>query len=160
MKEEFKIWKAEFNDLEEILSLQKQAYLTEAAIYNDYTIPPLHQSLAAIQKEFEEMYFLKAVSDDNQIIGSIRLLVKKRTGFIGKLIVDERFRNKGIGRKLLAEIESIHKDNVSRFELFTGFNSEKNLYIYSSVGYREFRREKLTDKLSLVYLEKLANCTI
>jgi hypothetical protein len=37
------IEKAQFEDLAEILSLQKLAYQSEAAICNDYTIPPLVQ---------------------------------------------------------------------------------------------------------------------
>ena len=154
MDKEIKICKAEYNDLEEILSLQKKAYLTEAAIYDDYSIPPLHQTISSIQKEFEDTYFLKAVSVDNQIIGSVRMAVKDYTGLVGKLIVDERFQNLGIGKKLLSAIESIYLSDVVRFEIFTGFSSDKNLHIYTSTGYKEFKRERLNDKVMLVYLEK------
>lgn len=154
---EIKICQAEIRDLHEILLLQKKAYMTEAAIYDDYSIPPLHQTIASIGKEFENTYFLKAVSDDHQIIGSVRLAVRDNTGFIGKLIVDEHFRNVGIGKRLLAEIESIHRSKVARFELFTGFHSEKNLHIYLSSGYEVFKHEKLNDKVTLVYLEKLVS---
>ncbi len=39
-----KILRASIEDAEEILSLQKTAYLSEAALYNNYNIPPLKQT--------------------------------------------------------------------------------------------------------------------
>jgi len=154
MNQTIRISKAEFIDLEEILALQKKAYLSEAAIYDDYSIPPLHQTLPSIQKEYEDAYVLKAVTLDNQIVGSVRLTIHDGYAIIWKLIVDDRFQNLGIARKLLTEIEAIGKQKVSRLELFTGFRSEKNIHIYTSTGYKEFKREQLTDKVTLVYLEK------
>jgi|GEM_PF-2153447 hypothetical protein len=45
------------------------------------------------------------------------------------------------------------------FALFTGHLSERNLYLYDKLGYRQVRREKVSDKLTMVFLEKrvLAN---
>jgi hypothetical protein len=37
---------ASIEDAEEILALQKLAYVSEAEIIDDFTIPPLHQTLA------------------------------------------------------------------------------------------------------------------
>ncbi len=39
------IKKVSIDDLEKILQLQKQAYLSEAEFYNDYNIKPLIQTL-------------------------------------------------------------------------------------------------------------------
>ena len=50
-------------------------------------------------------------------------------------------------------IELIFKD-CNRFELFTGFKSEKNFHLYNKLGYKEFKQQKLNDNLVLVYLEK------
>ena len=36
--------RASFEDAKEILDLQKLAYVSEAEIYNDYSIPPLTQT--------------------------------------------------------------------------------------------------------------------
>lgn len=65
------IKKADVSDLEEILSLQKTAYKSEAEIYNDYTISSLLQTLDEIKNEFKTNIFLKAVITD-EIIGSVR----------------------------------------------------------------------------------------
>lgn len=42
---------ADRSDLAQILSLQKEAYVSEAEIYDDYSIPPLHQSQEDIEGE-------------------------------------------------------------------------------------------------------------
>lgn len=42
---------ADRSDLAQILSLQKEAYVSEAEIYDDYSIPPLQQSLEDIEGE-------------------------------------------------------------------------------------------------------------
>jgi len=42
------------------------------------------------------------------------------------------------------------------FSLFTGKNSEKNLYFYGSLGYKQVREEYVHDNnLTFVYLEKV-----
>ena len=46
------IEQAMIDDAQEILALQKLAYQSEAEIYNDFTIPPLHQTLDEIKAEF------------------------------------------------------------------------------------------------------------
>lgn len=53
------IKKATIDDAQEILALQKLAYTSEAEIYNDLTIQPLHQSLDEIKAEFADNHFLK-----------------------------------------------------------------------------------------------------
>lgn len=46
-------------------------------------------------------------------------------------------------------------DNCIRYELFTGFKSERNLYLYKKLGYSEFKRQPINDNLTIVYLEKV-----
>lgn len=111
------IEKAEFEDLERILNLQKTAYLSEAETYNDYSIPPLVQTLDNIKEEFKDKLFLKAVSD-GEIVGSVRAFAKQGTCYISRLIVHPDHQNKGIGRQLMECIEN-HFCNCRRFELFT-----------------------------------------
>ena len=147
--------RANVGDAEEILTLQKLAYQSEAAIYNDYTIPPLTQTLEEIRADFEKHVFLK-VSADGRIVGSVRAHVRERTCFVGRLIVHPDFQNRGIGTRLLNEIEETFS-GAERFELFTGSRSEKNLYLYQKLGYKIFKSEELTDKVALVFLEKCKN---
>lgn len=139
-------------DLEDILVLQKTAYLSEAEIHDDFSIPPLHQTLDQIKEEFQNQKFLK-IERGGRIIASVRACEINGTCYIGKLIVDPSFQNQGIGSCLLTEIEHAFQ-NVKRFELFTGYKSERNLYFYSKNGYKAFKKAKQSEKLTLVYLEK------
>ncbi|MFX1314198.1 MAG: GNAT family N-acetyltransferase [Promethearchaeota archaeon] len=140
------------NDLEEILQLQKIAYQSEAKIYNDFNIPPLHQTIEEIKHEASKTTFLKATIND-KIMGSVRAYRDKGTCYIGKLIVHPEFQNQGIGTLLLKKVENIFT-YIDRFELFTGFKSEKNLYLYQKLGYKIFKTEELNENIKLQYLEK------
>ncbi len=140
-------------DAREILDLQKLAYQSEAALYGDYTIPPLTQSLEGIQADFGDDLFLKAF-DEGMIIGSVRGRLRQGTCFIGRLIVHPAHQGRGIGTTLMDEIEKRFPE-AERFELFTGHRSEGNLRLYKRIGYRVFKSEKISETLELVYLEKI-----
>lgn len=144
--------KATREDLSNILELQKECYLEEAKIYNQFDIPPLREDLTSIVNEFEKGVILKCLAGD-LIVGSVRGYSLEGTCYIGKLIVRKEFQNKGLGKQLMKAIES-HFPDCSRFELFTGFLSEKNLYLYQKLGYAEFERKQINEGLTLVFLQK------
>ncbi len=147
--------RATVTDAEEILSLQKLAYKSEAEIYNDFNIPPLLQTLEEIKKDFENQIVLKTTVD-GKIRGSVRAFIKEGTCYVGRLIVHPNFQNKGLGTELMKKIEEVFK-GAQRFELFTGHRSEKNLYLYQKLGYKFFKTVKANDRLNIVYLEKPKN---
>ena len=149
--------RATVKDAQEILALQKLAYLSEAATYDEYGIPPLTQSLEELQADFERQVYLKATLD-GRIVGSVRAHERERTCFVGRLIVHPDSQNRGIGSRLMEKIEAAFAQ-ARRFELFTGHRSERNLYLYQKLGYRPFRREQVTTALTLVYLEKVVQDT-
>ena len=135
-----------------ILGLQKLAYLSEAEIIDDYTIPPLHQTLTETLSEFEHQIVLK-VEHDGRIVGSVRAYLDGGTCHVGKLIVHPDHQNRGLGTMLLRAAED-RFPTAERFELFTGEKSSKNLHIYRKAGYEVFRSRAVSEKLTLVYLEK------
>ena len=138
---------AVISDVQEILWLQKLSYLSEAHIYGDYTIPPLLQTLPEIKAEFHRRVFLKTTRQ-NLIVGSVRAYMSGDTCCIRRLIVHPYVQNRGIGTFLMTAIER-HFDYARRYELFTGQNSEKNLYLYRKLGYEIFKRQALTEKVPL-----------
>ncbi|MGQ9721967.1 MAG: GNAT family N-acetyltransferase [Candidatus Jordarchaeum sp.] len=147
-----KIEYAQIEDMPQILELQKIAYRSEAELHNDFTIPPLTQTLEEIKNDFPNQIFLKAVIN-GKIIGSIRAYKKDETCYIGRLTVHPDYQNQVIGKKLMSEIEAIFKD-AKRFELFTGHKSERNFYLYQKGGYKKFKTEKVNENLKLIYMEK------
>ncbi|HWQ96011.1 MAG TPA: GNAT family N-acetyltransferase [Candidatus Methylomirabilis sp.] len=146
------IEQAKVSDAEEILSLQKLSYKSEAEIYNDFNIPPLTQTLEEMKRDFGDQIFLKAVIE-GKIIGSVRAIAKEDSCDIRRLIVHPDFQNRGIGTKLINEIEGVFNTS-RRFELFTGHKSEKNIHIYQKLGYKTFKTEKITDNIIFMYMEK------
>jgi len=140
-------------DAAAILCLQKLAYQSEARIYADDKIPPLTQTLGQIEREFGDRAFLKAVTREGDIVGSVRACEREGTCFIGRLIVHPDLQGKGIGTGLMRAIESRFA-HARRFELFTGHKSERNLRFYRKLGYGAFKEEQVTDALRLVFMQK------
>lgn len=140
-------------DLNEILNLQKLCYRENALRADDFSIQPLSQTIEEITGEFSTNIFLKIMSG-SRITGSVRGYVQDGTGYIGKLIVHPEFQNKGRGTALLLKIEESLLP-VKRYELFTGSEDKKNIYLYTKHGYNVFNTKVITSKLSLVFLEKI-----
>ena len=147
-----KLEKAVLDDLPDILKLQYLAYQSEAELNNNYDIPPLKQTLEEVVREYHKGTVLKAADEEKGIIGSVRAYAENGTLFINKLIVHPDFQGKGLGTRLLREIETLCPQ--PRYELFTGAKSERNLYLYQKSGYVRFKSETIAPGLTLVYLEK------
>lgn len=146
------ITKAELNDLQEILDLQYLAYQSEAVLLNDFSIPPLKQTLKEVEQEFENGLILKATDDDGIIRGSVRAYAENETLYICKLIVHPDFQGRGIGTKLLAEIENACPQK--RCELFTSDKSVKNIRLYEGLGYTKYKEHEGVPGLNFIYLQK------
>ena len=146
------ILQATVADAESILALQKLAYASEAALYNDDRIPPLTQTLDQMRGEFDNQVVLKAV-DADVIVGSVRAHLREGTCRIGRLIVQPALQGRGLGTRLMTAIEARFA-GAERYELFTGDRSERNLRLYERLGYRRLRVEALSPSTTLVFLEK------
>lgn len=157
MNENIKISTAVLCDLDSILKLQKTAFLSEAELYNNYDIEPLTQTIESIRSDYQNYIFLKA-EYENKIIGSVKARENDGQCWIGKLMVDPKFQNMGIGRKLLQEIE-LKFPNAKQYFLFTGSNSTKNINLYESLGYKK-AEEFCDDKTPHIVLIKMLKTII
>ncbi len=144
--------RATVQDAEAILQLQLLAYRQEAAIYNNFEIPPLLQSLQNLKEEFQTHTFLVARSG-HQIVGSVRALCRDGCCHIGRLIVHPSQQRQGLGSRLMAAIEAAFPE-AQYYELFTGHRSDGNLRLYNRLGYREFKRVHAAPGLEIVFLQK------
>ncbi len=149
---DIKIVQASLDDASEILALQNIAYQKEAAIYDDWNIPPLTQTLTEIKNELITKHFIKAIFND-RIISSVRGNLDYNTCMIGRLIVYPEYQNNGIGSLMMCNIENAFT-NAKRFELFTGTKSIDNIRLYKKLGYREYRIQTLSPKVQIVFMEK------
>ena len=147
------IVKAEKEDLQKILDLQYLAYQSEARLFDNQDIPPLKQTLADVENEYQKGLILKALDEDKTIIGSVRAFCDNGTVYIGKLMVHPSKQGQGIGTQLLLEMEKQYPKQ--RYELFTSTKSKKNISLYRKLGYKIFDEEQVTEELRFVYMEKV-----
>jgi ribosomal protein S18 acetylase RimI-like enzyme len=122
------ICKADFEELNKILELQYLAYKSEAASFGTNDIPPLKQTMEEVIQEYRNGIILKMISEDNDIIGSVRAREDNGTAYIGKLMVHPDYRCCGCGTKLLMEIEKFYPGK--RYELYTSTRGEANIRLY------------------------------
>ena len=145
--------KAGVKDAAEILSLQRSAFLDEAEVYKYCKTPPLGQSIDSLKEEFSRKTFIKAVTDDT-IVGSVRAFVEKDTCYIEKLMVAPSFQRRGIGTRLVREIEDFHGEIVEKFQLATNKGNPKSVGFYKKLGYRPFKTREVSDDIGFVFLQK------
>ena len=152
-----KITAAGEDDAAGILDLQKRAFVTEALAHGKWDIEPLRQTLDEVVADFATHTFLKAVNGDGAIIGSVKYRIFEDRVWVGKLIVDIACRGRGVGRRLLAEVEK-HNPAAGRFQLFTAASSDHNIRLYESVGYRVVREfcDPVQDGFTMVEMIKTA----
>ena len=147
-----KIIRADKSDLKTILELQYLAYQSEAKLLNNFEIPPLKQSYDEVEQEYRKGLFLKAMDESGEIVGSVRAYVEDNTAYIGKLIVRPEMQSQGIGTKLVKCIEQ--ECPADRYEIFTSDKSSRTIGLYEHLGYVKFKEQKISDALTLVFLEK------
>lgn len=147
------IEQANLGDANEILALQKLAYQSEAQIYNNFNIEPLTQTLDALKEEFRTKVFLKAVHE-GKIVGSGRAWEKGGTCYIDRLVVHPDQQGKGLGTRLMDALEDRFA-SARRYEIFTGYRSQRNIALYERRGYRMYKIEQAAEDLAYIHMEKL-----
>jgi ribosomal protein S18 acetylase RimI-like enzyme len=147
------ISRASVDDAEEILALQKRAFGRQAELYEDWSLPPLVETLEQMRDEFADHAFLKVVAG-HKIVGSVRASVDGGVCHIGRLVVEPDYQRKGLASALMRAIEG-EFPTVARFELFTGTKSEGSIRLYERLGYVPSGTKMVSAKVSHVTLTKL-----
>ncbi|GGZ08067.1 GNAT family N-acetyltransferase [Streptomyces poonensis] len=145
-------------DAEQIFRLQYLCFQSEAALYGNYRIGPLVQTLDSVREEVvSDCVFVARLGDE--VVGSVRgRIADDGTASIGKLCVHPRLQGHGIGARLLRAAESTlaEERGATRFRLHTGHRSEGNLRLYRRVGYETVGTSKGEDGVPMIVLEKAA----
>ena len=134
-----------------ILELQRLAYASEAALYDDPDIPSLRQTLPELEAELRQKTFLTAWVG-TALVGSVRASLQDGTCRIERLIVHPAHQGRGLGSGLLERIE--RQLPAQAYALFTGHKSERNLRLYERLGYVRGAEETISPTLRFIHLEK------
>lgn len=143
-------------DAEQIFRLQYLCFQSEAALYGNYRIDPLVQSLDSVREEVaSDCVFVARLGEE--VVGSVRgTVTEDGAAAIGKLCVHPRLQGHGIGARLLRAAESAlaEERGAKMFRLHTGHRSEGNLRLYRRVGYQPVGTSEGNDGVPLIVMEK------
>ncbi|MCK8436726.1 GNAT family N-acetyltransferase [Streptomyces sp. D2-8] len=146
-------------DAEQIFRLQYLCFQSEAALYGNYRIDPLVQTLDSVREEVTgDCVFVARLGEE--VVGSVRgSVTEDGAAAIGKLCVHPRLQGHGIGARLLRAAESalVGRHGATRFRLHTGHRSEGNLRLYRKVGYETVGTSQGADGVLMIILEKPAS---
>jgi len=149
-------------DAEQIFKLQYLCFQSEAALYGNYRIDPLVQSLDSVREEVvADCVFVARLGEE--VVGSVRgRVTDDGSASIGKLCVHPRLQGHGIGARLLRAAESAlaEERGAKVFRLHTGHRSEGNLRLYRRVGYEAVGTSQGNDGVPMVVLEKPAGAFV
>jgi len=146
-------------DAEQIFRLQYLCFQSEAALYGNYRIDPLVESLDSVRQEVaQNCVFVARLGEE--VVGAVRgRITEDGAASIGMLCVHPRLQGHGIGARLLKAAESAlaEERGATGFRLHTGHRSEGNLRLCRRVGYRQVGTAQGADGIPMVVLEKPAD---
>jgi ribosomal protein S18 acetylase RimI-like enzyme len=145
-------------DAGEVLTLQRAAYVTEAQLHEDLSLPALRQSLSELSVELDrsEVLAIGWRAQNGRLLAAVRATVRTddARAEIGRLAVVPDGQGQGLGTRLLSALEARLPAGVSELRLFTGERSEANLRLYRRLGYVETHRTATPAGYALVHLSK------
>lgn len=84
-----------------------------------------------------KFYYLKAIGDNGEILGTMELKIEGGVGKINTLLVGKNIQRKGVGKSLMQKAEELTKhQNGHKIYLTTGKDWEARKF-YESLGYQK-----------------------
>jgi len=130
-------------DAGELLTLQRACWVQEALANDSLAdIPALHESLDDVLDWMRD-WSTWVVRSEGRLVGAVRGRLEPVEGSgrgfawaIGRVMVAPDLQGRGLGRALLAHIESVAAPEATSYRLFTGARSTDNIRMYKKAGYR------------------------
>ncbi|MGM9699184.1 MAG: GNAT family N-acetyltransferase [Prevotella sp.] len=148
----YKIEIASIDDVPALLRLQHKAFgpLVEELHWND--APNMTETIEQAYEGFAQNTTLKIEDEHHGIIASVRGNVTEGRLWIGRLMVLPEHQHKGLGRRLLKEIQSMLPHNRACFG--TCLQVKKSMELYESEGFRVYDTEDIGNGLTWAFMEK------
>jgi len=135
MKEhEAVIRKAGSQDVEDILEVQRAAFMRYTEFLEPEQLPPINETIEQASNDIDRKECLVA-EHDRKVCGSIRYLIKGGVCMIERLSVHPDVQGKGIGRALVGEVEQDVKGDAHKIYLETGLLAHNLLIFYTRLGF-------------------------
>lgn len=123
------------DDAPEVTVLQRCCWVDEAVVNDTLAIPALHESLEQVRQWLADQH-TTGVWLDGRLLGMVRTRRADTDWHVGRLAVVPDLRGHGLGRWLLRTAEAAAEPDTRRIVVSTGANSQRNINLYQSDGYR------------------------
>ena len=114
-----------------MLAVQHAAYAIEAELIGYPELPPLHETLAALQATEEELWLCE---EGDALVGVVGLEHGEDEMVIARLFVAPAFFRRGVGSALVAQ--ALAQSGVRRVRVGTGARNAPALALYERFGFR------------------------
>lgn len=138
----------------EALTVQRAAYVSVAQQYAAVDLPPLTETLAELRADLDTGLPAFGAWLGRRLAGSVRGRPAGDRLEVRRLAVAPDLQRQGVGRALLAAVETAAPPEVRTFWLVTGVASERSLDIYRRAGYAVVGRSVDAAGVALAVLEK------
>ena len=122
------------DDLAGLLDIQKEAFARYTDHLSPEQIPPLNETLDDMSREMTYKSIMAAYVDGSPA-GSVRYHIKGGVCIIERLSVKPDLQGAGIGRSLIAAVETLVEGKAHKLYLETGLLAGDLLQFYSKLDY-------------------------
>jgi ADP-ribose pyrophosphatase YjhB (NUDIX family)/GNAT superfamily N-acetyltransferase len=133
------IRQAAADDLGELITLQRAAFLAEAHIYGHPRMPPMLETVEEVRQVLGDPLVHVFVAEIDRprprIVGSVRARNDGVVTEVGRLATAPDLVGRGIGSRLLQQVHDLPEPTTEAFELYTGALSTANHRLYAAHGY-------------------------
>jgi isopentenyldiphosphate isomerase/GNAT superfamily N-acetyltransferase len=150
IKSDISLVKAEADESELLLNLQKKVFMPIYEKYQDHHTSPVTQPMERFLKRFEIGDFYKILYK-NILAGSV-FVYQKEPGVMRLHIINilQEYQNKGIAQEIIKRLEMMYPQ-AEKWELDTILSEERNCYLYEKMGYvKSGELRTINDKLTLI----------
>lgn len=143
---------AQEKDIKELFELQLKAFESEAEMIGSRNVPALMETFEENAADFDNWTVLIKRNEQGHIIGAVRYMTDDDHIEIGRVMVDQEYRNRGVAMSLMRAVEE--RTQADAFELYTCTKSYINIRLYEKLGYRIYKEEQGNKGLSFAYMRK------
>ncbi|WP_201379417.1 N-acetyltransferase [Ktedonobacter sp. SOSP1-52] len=139
---------------QELLEMQRAAYLIEAELIGSFAIPALQEDLETLQNSDEIFY---GYWIDDRLAGAISY--KKEGGLLDiyRLVVHPSYFRRGIGKALVSFVEGV-EEGRERIIVSTGARNLPAKRLYEGLGFSEIGEREVIPGLWITLFEKVERC--
>ncbi|GHO62458.1 hypothetical protein KSC_013500 [Ktedonobacter sp. SOSP1-52] len=149
-----KIHLQDMTQAQELLEMQRAAYLIEAELIGSFAIPALQEDLETLQNSDEIFY---GYWIDDRLAGAISY--KKEGGLLDiyRLVVHPSYFRRGIGKALVSFVEGV-EEGRERIIVSTGARNLPAKRLYEGLGFSEIGEREVIPGLWITLFEKVERC--